>query len=267
MKSFLVILSALLVILAAGPILALATGQVSLEGDWRTANRDSVAIAPDPEFHPEAVVQVYAARAFKWRGAFGVHTWIAVKDQGAAGYEVHEVIGWRMRSGRSVVSTSMRAPDARWYGAEPELLFDLRGEAAAALIEPIREAARNYPHADRYEVWPGPNSNTFVAHVIREVPGLDLELPVTAIGKDYLADGFLARAPSGTGYQLNVGGILGVIAAWDEGLEFNLLGLSFGIDVRDPAIKLPGLGRLGAGNRQAAHAQNGTQSVTYTTDT
>src|SRR5690606_13884704 len=113
----------------------------------------------------------------------------------------------------------------------------------------------------------GPNSNTFVAHVIREVPGLALELPVTAIGKDYLADGFLARAPSGTGYQLNVGGILGVIAAWDEGLEFNLLGLSFGIDVRDPAIKLPGLGRLGAGNRQAAHAQNGTQSVTYTTDT
>ncbi|MCZ7598162.1 MAG: DUF3750 domain-containing protein, partial [Gammaproteobacteria bacterium] len=88
-----------------------------------------------------------------------------MKEQGAAGYEVHEVIGWRMRSGRSVVSNSMRAPDGRWYGAEPELLFDLRGEPAAALIEPIREAARNYPHADRYEVWPGPNSNTFVAHV------------------------------------------------------------------------------------------------------
>jgi hypothetical protein len=47
--------------------------------DWRTARRDSAGIAPDPASTPEALIQVYAARAFRWRGAFAVHTWIAAR--------------------------------------------------------------------------------------------------------------------------------------------------------------------------------------------
>jgi hypothetical protein len=35
------------------------------------------------------------------------------------------------------------------------------------------------------------------------------------------------------------------MAGWDEGLELNLLGLTFGVDVRRPALKLPAIGRLG----------------------
>jgi hypothetical protein len=30
-----------------------------------------------------------------------------------------------------------------------------------------------------------------------------------------------------------------------EGIEVNLLGLNFGIDFKSPALKLPGIGRLG----------------------
>ena len=33
--------------------------------------------------------------------------------------------------------------------------------------------------------------------------------------------------------------------ALEEGVEINVLGLSFGIDVMRPALKLPGIGRLG----------------------
>ena len=160
-------------------------------------------------------------------------------------YETFEVIGWRSRWGRSVVSNSTRPPDGRWYGAEPELLLDIRGERAERLLEPIRKAVQEYPFPNRYEVWPGPNSNTFVAHVIREVPGLELELPVTAIGKDYLPGRIVARSLSDTGYQFSLKGLAGVTLARDEGIEFNLLGLSFGLDFANPAIKLPGLGRLG----------------------
>lgn len=257
-KAFLVSLS-LAALLVGGPLATIATGQASLQGDWSKANRDSVAIAPDPVLHPDAVVQVYAARAFSWRGAFGVHTWIALKDRGEASYEVVEVIGWRARSGRPVVASSRRAPDARWFGSDPNILLDLRGERAATLIEPIRSAARRYPFPDRYEVWPGPNSNTFVAWVVREVDGLELELPVTAVGKDYLHETVLAPAPSRTGYQLSLGGLMGIMLARDEGLEFNVLGLSFGIDFADPALKLPGIGRIGV--------HQGNQSATYTTDT
>jgi len=78
------------------------------------------------------------------------------------------------------------------------------------------------------------------------VPELELDLPVTAIGKDYPINGsVIDRAPSGTGYQLSMLGLLGLTLARDEGLELNLLGLSFGIDFSKPAIKLPFIGRLG----------------------
>ncbi len=245
MKMIVVTLAAFVAFLAAGPILVLATGQASLEGNWRTANRDSIAIAPEPAMHPEAVVQVYAARAFSWRGVFGVHTWIAVKAAGAPAYEVFEVLGWRARYGGSAVRNSRRAPDMRWFGSDPDVLLDLRGEDAARLVEPIRDAVASYPFERRYGIWPGPNSNTFVAHVVREVAGLEVELPVTAIGKDYLARGWIAPALSGTGVQVSLNGLLGLIASLDEGLEFNVLGLSFGVDFLRPALKLPGIGRLG----------------------
>ena len=36
-----------------------------------------------------------------------------------------------------------------------------------------------------------------------------------------------------------------MLAGWHEGVELNLLGLTFGLDVRQPALKLPAVGRLG----------------------
>ena len=67
-----------------------------------------------------------------------------------------------------------------------------------------------------------------------------------SIGKDFLPDGDLVAAtPSGTGYQASLFGLLGLTAARDEGIELTLLGLTIGIDVASPAIKLPGIGRIG----------------------
>ncbi|GGY08262.1 hypothetical protein GCM10007160_39610 [Litchfieldella qijiaojingensis] len=37
----------------------------------------------------------------------------------------------------------------------------------------------------------------------------------------------------------------GVLLAAEEGLEVNVLGLSLGIDLIRPALKLPGIGRVG----------------------
>ena len=120
--------------------------------DWRTASREPVGLAPDPEMTPEAVVQVYAARAWSWRGNFGVHTWIAAKPSGAECYTVYEVIGWRLRWGNSPVAIHHRAPDARWFGNVPELLSDLRGPGVDAIIGKVGKAARAYPFHDRYTV-------------------------------------------------------------------------------------------------------------------
>lgn len=235
-------------VVAGLALFALAAGCASLtnqlRSDWRTASREPVGSAPDPAATRDAVVQVYAARAFSWRGVFGVHTWVAVKPAGAAAYTVYEVIGWRLRFRDSVVAIHERAPDARWYGAEPELLADRRGPAAEALIPRIDAAARAYPWAGEYSVWPGPNSNTFTAWITRAVPELNVDWPPTAIGKDY-AEYLLGAAPSGRGAQLSVAGLFALTASTVEGVELNLLGLTFGVNPFDPALKLPLIGRLG----------------------
>ena len=110
----------------------------------------------------------------------------------------------------------------------------------------LHEATRDYPHNDEYRIWPGPNSNTYIAYLGRAVPELSLDLPPTAIGKDYLPRaGVLAHAPSGSGMQLSIAGLAGVIVAPQEGLEVNVLGLTAGIDVWPPALKLPGIVRIG----------------------
>lgn len=223
---------------------ALFTGAST--GDWRTASHEPVGIAPDPAMTPEAVVQAYAARAWGWRGVFGVHTWIAVKPAGAPIYTVYELIGWRLRHSDTAVVIRNRPPDARWFGSVPKLLAEKRGPGAQALIERIDRAARNYPYAGQYSVWPGPNSNTFTAWVARAIPELEVDLPPTAIGKDYLGNRIVAPAPSGSGVQLSVFGLLGVTASAVEGFEVNILGLTFGVNPFAPAIKLPLVGRIGA---------------------
>jgi hypothetical protein len=235
------------------PFYAVLSGQAPLGRDYRTADRSSAGIAPPPETTPEAVVQVYAARALNWRGIFGVHTWIATKPQNATEYTIHHVIGWRWYRNLPVVVSAPGTPDGRWFGNEPELLGELRGEAAAQAIPKILKAVAGYPYPDEYRLWPGPNSNTFTAYVGRQVPELRLDLPATAIGKDYPINGSMFdRTPSGTGYQLSMLGLLGLSLARDEGIELNLLGLSFGIDVARPALKLPFIGRLGLANNRAA---------------
>lgn len=232
-------------LMLSGPLLTLAFGGASMHGDWRMATHRSTGLAPDPATHPEAIVQAYAGRTFGWRGAFAVHTWVAAKPAHVDHYTRYEVIGWYARGGGSGLTISdSRAPDAEWYGSVPRLLVDLRGAQAEAVIAKLPAAAAAYPY-QTYRAWPGPNSNTFIAWLGRAIPELQLTLPSLAIGKDYVpASQVLSRTPSGSGYQLSLGGVIGITAARDEGLEINLFGLVTGIDFRHPALKLPGIGRV-----------------------
>lgn len=237
----------LLACLLAGPALALLSDDVSLARNWRTASQDSAGLAPAPASTPEAVVQIYGARTVGWRGAFAVHTWIAFKPAGADHYTSYEVIGWRYWHGGDGLRRREDSPDREWFGAAPKIYAELRGAEAEAAIPQIEAAVANYPFARRYHTWPGPNSNTFTASIARQVPALRLDLPPTAIGKDYLGETtFFAAAPSGTGYQASAFGLFGLLVAREEGLEINLLGLTFGIDPLDLSVKIPGLGRFSA---------------------
>lgn len=146
------------------------------------------AVAPDPTQHQDAIVQVYGADVWGFRGRFAIHTWIAVKAQGADEFTNYQVIGWRLRRGLSVVSVSAGQPDRAWFGSPPILLHEVRGAGAQALAAPIRVAAQSYPYANAYTMWPGPNSNSFTAWIALEVPQLGLKLPFKAIGKGWMED-------------------------------------------------------------------------------
>ena len=238
------VLAAVVAYLPLSVVYLAYSGQLSAR-DWRTASREPAGLAPDPATTREAVIQVYSARAVSWRGWFGVHTWIAVKPRDASEFTVHEVMGWRLkRTGTALVARN-RPADGYWYGARPELLGDIRGPGVEAIIDRIDDAVKEYPYPNTYHVWPGPNSNTFVAFVLRRVPELRVDMPPTAIGKDFLGWQSMNTTPSGTGGQVNLAGLLGVSVGLEEGLEVNLLGLNFGVDPKSLSIKLPIVGRLG----------------------
>lgn len=214
---------------------------------WSQASWESAGII---DAHPagidDAVIQVYAARAWGWKGVFAVHSWIAVKHAGSSTYDRYEVVGWGVNRGAPAVRKNRHSADGNWAGNRPELLLDRRGPEVEALVQDVERAIASYPYPKTYVTWPGPNSNTFIAYLGRSVPALGLELPPTAVGKDFLDKGaFAAPTPSGSGYQLSMFGVLGLSLSRDEGIELHLLGLTIGLDPLDLVIKLPGLGRIG----------------------
>jgi hypothetical protein len=210
---------------------------------WAAADWSSAKLLPRAADAPEAVVAIYAARTGRWRGIFAHHSWIVVKEKGASRYSRWDTVGW---------GTPVRAdgwpPDARWFGNVPHPIVVIRGAEAERLIPQIRAAVATYPYrgSGEYRAWPGPNSNTFTAHVMRSVPDLAAALPPTAIGKDFQpAEHIVGLTPSRTGVQISLNGYAGLSVGWVEGIEVNVLGLITGIDLRRPALKLPGWGRIG----------------------
>jgi hypothetical protein len=110
---------------------------------WYQARRDPAGLAPDPATTPQAVIQVYAARAVSWRGIFSVHAWIAVKPTGAERYTRYEVLGFGVVNGAPAVRVDQMGPDnywfgAYWFGARPQIVLDRRGPGVGAMIDKIR---------------------------------------------------------------------------------------------------------------------------------
>ena len=215
---------------------------VERPADWRAADWSSAGMLLPAAEVPEARILVMAARTGGLKGAASVHSWLVWKAAGAQAWTRADVVGW----GRPVRRDAYAA-DGRWYSNLPQIVGDVSGPAAEALIPRVEEAVARYPFAEpgAYVIWPGPNSNTFVAHVLREVPELRIALPPHAVGKDYLGPGLVALRDAGNDLHLSLGGYAGLSLGPRSGVEINLLGQTFGVDLRRPALKLPGIGRVG----------------------
>ncbi|TMH22081.1 MAG: DUF3750 domain-containing protein [Betaproteobacteria bacterium] len=100
-------------------------------------------------------------------GALAVHYWFVVYDEaGGASYgHVH----CNLKAPQADVGGGPSRRAALWHGDEARRI-------AAVLAEPER-----YPHGHRYRYWPGPNSNSYVAWVLRRA-GIEYALGWRGIG-------------------------------------------------------------------------------------
>ncbi len=209
---------------------------------WRDADWSSTGTLPKAADYKPARVIVFTGTAGAWKGIFAVHSWIVFKPANAREWTRYDVVGWG-----NPVRTNGWPPDGRWFGNAPVAVADISGPDAEKLIPRIETAVRDYSfsHAGDYRIWPGPNSNSFTATILRAVPELGVALPPNAVGRDYRDRLYAGRTDSGTGFELNLAGFAAVKLGWIEGIEIDLLGLVAGLDLRHPGVKLPGFGRIG----------------------
>ena len=211
-------------------------------------------LLPAPEEHPSARVLIMSAPTSGKKGNFVSHHWVVLKRKDARSWSRYEVLGFSSRDDRGARSgkwfdnqpaLNRYAADARWFGRDPVVLAEASGAAAEAMIPKILAVIDNYEAmAGRYRAWPGPNSNTFMAVVLRAVPELGATLPPTAIGKDFRPSPYLGLTDSRTGGEVSLFGLLGLKFGLVEGAEINFLSFVAGIDLRKPALKVPGFGRI-----------------------
>jgi len=208
---------------------------------WSQWDRNVASRLGDAASHPEARILVMSGRTRGWKGALAVHSWVVIKHANDRTWSRYDVAGWG-----APVRLNWWPPDL-WFGEHGMALVDLKGAEAEALIPRIEAAIKTYQYANAgdYRMWPGPNSNTFVATILRAVPELGVTMPPNAIGRDFRPLPYAGMSDSGTGIEASLWGLLGVKLGWVEGIEVNFLGLVAGLDLRHPAVKLPGLGRIG----------------------
>jgi hypothetical protein len=209
---------------------------------WRDADWSSTGLLPVAVNDKPARVIVFTAKAGAWKGVFAVHSWVVLKHANALHWTRYDVVGWGQP-----VRLNYWPADGRWYGNAPVAIADISGALAEKLIPKIEAAAAGYAHAQPgdYRIWPGPNSNSFTAAMLRAVPELGVALPPNAVGRDFRDRLYAGLTDSGTGVELNLLGFAAVKLGWVEGIEVDLLGLVAGLDLRHPGLKLPGFGRIG----------------------
>lgn len=210
---------------------------------WREADWSSSGLLPLPSADEQAAIYILSARTGGMKGALASHAWVVTKAAGATAYNRYDKVGWG-----APIRRNAYAADGRWYSNTPFVVARVTGDAATALIPKVEAAIAAYPYAQPggYRIWPGPNSNTFVAHVLRSVPQLDAVLPPDAVGRDYLPEGRLFMIDADRrDLHATLYGLLGLSVGVRSGFEVHFMGLVAGIDVRYPGVKIPGFGRIG----------------------
>lgn len=201
-----------------------------------------------------------------WYTRFAHHAWLEVRLEGESWQRVEIIDEWSPPRMQTIAESTVLA-DYRWR-RPVDVLEVLVGKSAQAAGERVLELTRQceefgVSHDRRqrakdsgadpdsltmigrgYRAWPGPNSNSFVAWVIENTPHLHAELDHNAVGKDDTTPFRVGLTTSGYGVEID-SSYLGAGVGLRQGAELRIAGLTFGIGLWPPAIKLPILPRIG----------------------
>ncbi len=170
---------------------------------------------------------------------FATHSFVEYRENASSAWRRVEVK--TPKSGVVMTTLKEGAVDKkeRW-GERVRILSQSNGAKNPEVFRDIREFARSYDDSV-YRSYPGPNSNTFVEKMAREVDGVNVILDHNAIGKE---NGFyLGKSSAGTGLKVQTP-VAGVTLGLKEGVEVSALGLSAGVSIWPPSVRIPFLPRI-----------------------
>ena len=204
------------------------------------ATRPSTTAAERPTIMVKSV-RLPVRNWLPWYTRFAEHTWIDFYHAGTwhrvEWDDVDHII-------MSEMSATRAFSNVRWE-REVAVHEQFSGDWTVPFMTKILEIATDYEDVQNYRPWPGPNSNTFINWLTREV-GLPIVMPPTALGKDYTKWLRAGLTASNTGIELETM-FLGTEIGLREGIEVHLLGLTLGVSIWPPAVKLPFLPAIPGG--------------------
>jgi Protein of unknown function (DUF3750) len=215
------------------------SARMQISDGMMTGQGTSPQAATAPSALPSTcVVQLRYATLPHFLRAIAVHHWFAVFDPATRQWQRWEVWQAKDAGGKSMghVHCDLRHPDCGVGGGAYRLAVEWNGHAARAICSVLNNA-RDYPYRDRYRAWPGPNSNTFVAWVLREA-GLHYSFDPRAIGKDYMGLLGMRRSARPPGAQVETP-LLGVKCSLHDSVEVHWLCLTWGLRWLPLAIDTP----------------------------
>jgi hypothetical protein len=197
------------------------------------------------------LVLVKSARlpmAAPWVTRFAHHTWLDVKRGSEEEWWRAEVAASDSGVVFAPINPSL-ARDDTWYNRRAlRLLATIEGEPARRIADALPELCRKLDerYADGYLRWPGPNSNTFVADLARELPDLAFTFDANAIGKDWPGWFDAGVTSSKSGLHLDTP-VAGAALGLREGIELHVLGLTLAVRLWPPGLALPFLPEIPLG--------------------
>jgi hypothetical protein len=186
----------------------------------------------------EPVVQLVRARLPMPLKVIAVHYWFNAYDAHARRWERWEL--WQEQgvgpSSWGHVHRDLMGPWDDVGGGEPLLEAEWVGDEASRLVATLHRP-EDYPDRATYRAWPGPNSNTYVAWVLRE-SGVSADLDALGIGKDWRGWVGGGATTTGTGLHFETP-LVGLKIGLVEGVEVHVLALTFGFALLRPTLKTP----------------------------